>query len=133
MKPKKCKTICYGHKAENMMLTRIRVNCSYLKAHSYKTGHSLTTACPFCPNKSETSLHFLIQCPNFSNSRKVLFDQIQQKFIPNFSKLSMKRQFEILVFGYEPYNHEMEQINGKIMMLTQTFISKTKRFKQTKQ
>ena len=45
----------------------------------------------------------------------------------------MKRQFEILVFGYEPYNHEMKQINGKIMMLTQTFISKTKWLKQTKQ
>ena len=50
--------ISYGHKAENMMLTRVRVNCSYLKAHSYKTGHSLTTACPFCPNKTESSLHY---------------------------------------------------------------------------
>ena len=63
----------------------------------------------------------------------MLFDQIQQKIIPNFTKLSMKRQHEILVFGYEPYNHEMKPINGKIMMLTQTFISKTKGFKQNKQ
>ena len=43
MKPKKCTHFCYGHKAENMMLTRIRVNCSYLKARSYKTGHSYET------------------------------------------------------------------------------------------
>ena len=64
MKPKKCKHFSYGHKAENMMLTRIRVNFSYLKAHSYKTGHSLTTACPFCPNKTESSLHY-INCIGF--------------------------------------------------------------------
>ena len=129
MKPKKCKHFSYGQKSENMLLTRIRVNCSYLKAHSYKTGHSLTTECPFCPNKSESSIHFLIQCPGFLNLRKILFEQIQKNFIPNFPKLSMKRQYEILVFGYEPYNHELKHINGKIMMFTQAFISKTKRFK----
>ena len=122
MKPKKFKHFSYGQKSENMLLTRIRVNCSYLKVHSYKTGHSLTTECFFCPNKSKSSIHFLIQCPGFSNFRNILFDQIQKNFIPNFSKLSMKRQYEILVFGYEPYNHEMKQINGKMMMFTQAFI-----------
>ena len=129
MKPPKSKHFAYGNKYENMLLTRIRVNCSYLKAHSYKTGHNLTTACPFCPNKSESSQHFLVQCPNFSNFRKVLFEQIQTNFIPNFQKLSMKQQFEILVFGYDTHNHETKQINGKIMIFTQAFISKTKRFK----
>ena len=59
----------------------------------------------------------------------MLFEQIQTNFIPNFQKLSMKRQFEILVFGYDPYNHEMKQINWKIMIFTQAFINKTKRFK----
>ena len=89
MKPKKCKHFSYGQKSANMLLTRISVNCSYLKAHSYKTGHILTTECPFCSNKSESFIHFLIQSPGFSNFRKILFKQIQKNFIPNFPKLSM--------------------------------------------
>ena len=60
--------------------------------------------------------------------RKVLYDQIEQNFIPNFKKLSSKRQYEILVYGYDPDNPELKQINGKIMLFTQTYIQKTKRF-----
>ena len=40
----------------------------------------------------------------------------------------MKRQFEILVYGYEPQNPEMKRINGNILMNTQNFKIKTKRF-----
>ena len=40
----------------------------------------------------------------------------------------MKRQFEILVFGYKAQNPEMKQINGYILMNTQNYILKTKRF-----
>ena len=40
----------------------------------------------------------------------------------------MNWQFEILVNGYETNNPEMKHINGKIMLLTQTFILNTKRF-----
>ena len=42
----------------------------------------------------------------------------------------MKRQFEILVYGYEPQNPEMKRINGKILIYTQNFIMKTNRFKE---
>ena len=40
----------------------------------------------------------------------------------------MKRQFEIWVFGYEPQNPEMKRINDSILMNTQNYILKTKRF-----
>ena len=40
----------------------------------------------------------------------------------------MKKQFDILVFGYEPFNPELRSINSKIMILTQNYIVKTKRF-----
>ena len=60
--------------------------------------------------------------------RRTLFDQIEQGFIPNFKSLSINRQLEILLYGYEPNNPELKRLNGKIMLLTQTFILKTKRF-----
>jgi hypothetical protein len=40
----------------------------------------------------------------------------------------MKRKFEILTEGYEPYNPELKRINGQILKITQNFILKTKRF-----
>ena len=130
LKPTKFKHYSYGQKYPNLLLTRIRVNCSYLKAHSYTTGHSNTTACSFCESKIENSLHFIIKCPHFTEQRRTLFDKMEQNFIPNFKKLTMKRQFEILVYGYEPQNPEMKRINGKILIYTQNFIMKTNRFKQ---
>ena len=42
----------------------------------------------------------------------------------------MKHQFEILVFGYEPQNPEMKRINGSILMNTENYIPRTKRFNQ---
>ena len=60
--------------------------------------------------------------------RRTLFDQIEQGYIPQFRSVSINRQLEILLYGYEPNNPELKQINGKIMLLTQTFILKTKRF-----
>ena len=43
LKPPKFKHFAYGHsKYANMLLARIRIGYSYLKAHSYSTGHSDT-------------------------------------------------------------------------------------------
>ena len=115
-----------------MLLTRIRVGNSFLKAHSYSKGHSDTMFCPHCTdNKAENSKHFIILCPHFTVMRRTLFDRIEQEFITNFKRLSVNQQFEILVYGYEINNPEMKHINGKIMLLTQIFILKTKRFQTT--
>ena len=101
-----------------------------LTAHSFTTGHTTTNICPYClGRKPETSAHYITVCPYFAEMRKILYDQIEQNFIPNFKKLSNKRQYEILVYGYDPDNPELKRINGKIMLLTQTYIMKTKRFK----
>ena len=86
LKPTNFKHYHFGQKYPNMLLTRIRVNCSYLKAHSYTTGHSNTTECTFCNSKIENSLHFIIRCPHFAYHRQTLFDLMGQKYIPNFKK-----------------------------------------------
>ena len=50
------------------------------------------------------------------------------EFIPKFDQLSKKRQFEILIFRYDPDNKELDRTHTKIMYLTQNFIYDTKRF-----
>ena len=83
-----------------------------------------------CPNflKPETAVHFITQCPYYAEQRQTVIDQIEQHFMPRFKSLSFKRQFEMLVVGFEPDNPEMKKINSKIQKNTQSFILQTKRF-----
>ena len=53
-----------------------------------------------------------------------------EQFIPNFKRLAKKRQFDILVQGYEIKNYDLIFINTKIMIFTQAFIYNSKRFLQ---
>ena len=61
-------------------------------------------------------------------SRLNMLNQIKH-FIPNIFLLPKKRQFEILIYGYDPENDELLRYNTKIMIATQNFIYDTKRFK----
>ena len=85
IKPQKFKHFSYGYsKRGNTLLTHIRIGYSYLKAHSFSTGHATTNICSNSNNnKQESSLHFLIQCPHFARLRETLFNQMEQNFFPN--------------------------------------------------
>ena len=87
-----------------------------------------TNICSCNSKVVESPLHYITQCPNFTEMRKTLFDQVEQNYIPRFKKLSLRTQFEILVYGYQPYDPELTIINTKLSILTQNFILKTKRF-----
>ena len=113
-----------------MLLTRIRVGRSLLKTHSHSIGLSDTNTCTCNDTTPESPIHYITQCPRYMGARQTLYDQVEQNFIPNFRKLSLKKQLDILIFGYEPFNPEMRSINNKIMTLTQQYIFKTKRFEQ---
>ena len=100
-----------------------------LNAHSFKIGLADTNICENCDkNTQESSLHYLIVCPHFTEQRRTLFDQVEQTFIPRFRKLTQKRQYEILVEGFDPENLELRKFNTKIMKFTQDFILSSKRF-----
>ena len=128
LKPKKRKHYSQGPKFSNTLLCQIRVGRSYLKSHSFSIGLAETNTCSCDTTTPETSLHYFINCPLFTDARRILFDQVEQSFIPNFKKISKKRQLEILLQGFEPENHEMRKINAKIIKQTQFFILKTERF-----
>ena len=84
--------------------------------------------CDKCQATRESSIHYLTECEGYSESRLKMLNQIKQ-FIPNIFLLPKKRQFEILIYGYDPENNELLRYNTKIMIATQNFIYDTKRFK----
>ena len=127
VKPKRRKFYAKGNKYKCSLLTRIRVGRSFLNEHSFLINMSESPACKNCPSPRENSLHFLCSCPTFTEQRQTLLTKMEE-FIPNIKQLPKKRQFEILVFGYDPDNIELYRINTKIMLLTQNFIYDTKRF-----
>ena len=114
-----------------MLISRIRLGRSYLKSHSYSIGLSDINTCSCNNTVQESPLHYITQCPNFSEFCQTLYDEMEQQFIPNFKKLSLKRQYGILIYGYEPSNLEMIGIHSKITKLTHTYILKSKRFDNT--
>ena len=82
-----------------------------------------------CMNPCENAIHYITECWLYGEERQALFNQVE-KFIPNIRKLTKQRQFEIFVYGYDIDNNELSmiKINTQILIFTQNFILKTKRF-----
>ena len=100
IKPKKYKFYSSGDKYKSSLLTRIWVGRSFLNEHSFTLGFSPSMACDKCSAPRESPLHFITQCESFSHFRLIMLEKVRQ-FIPNILNLSKRRQFEILVTGYE--------------------------------
>ena len=126
--PKRFKFYSKGNKYKCSLLTRIRVGRSFLNEHSFTLGFSPSMICDKCQATRESPIHFLTECDAYSESRLNMLNQIKH-FIPNIFLLPKKRQFEILIYGYDPENDELLRYNTKIMIATQNFIYDTKRFK----
>ena len=127
IKPKKYKFYARGDKRSCSLLTKIRVGRSDLNVHRFTVGMCDTEKCRCTSNVKETPIHFITQCQLYTEQRQILYNKITS-FIPNFHNLSPKRQYEILVIGYEINNPQLTHINTKIMIATQQFIHMSKRF-----
>ena len=60
------------------LLTRLRLGLSHLREHKFKHGFqdSLNPICS-CGNDIETSAHFLLHCPHYSNERSTFLNTIR--------------------------------------------------------
>ena len=61
----------YCHNPKGIrLLTRLRLILSHLREHKFKHSFqdSLNPLC-FCGNEIETSVHYLLHCPNYTNER----------------------------------------------------------------
>ena len=129
LKPCKYKHFSRGSKLGNSLFSRIRLNRSELNQHKFDIGLHDTPEC-ICHAKSESSLHYIMDCFLYSGERQTLFDLVEH-YIPNFLKLSKTKQFEILLFGITPENSDFHTTNTTISIAVQKFILKSKRFQET--
>ena len=120
-------SICKVNQPQGIiLLTRLRVGFSHLRERKFRHNF-IETLDPFCScrtNSIETTQHYLLQCPNHSDYRSVLFDIIHDKnlmLLPiNFSTAS-----GILLFGDPSFSND---INQTILRSVTTFIPSTTRF-----
>ena len=127
LKPKRYRFYARGDKYRCSLMTRIRVGRSLLNQHRFTVGLSDTEKCTCNRSAKETPQHFFTQCQLYTEQRLILFNKMTQ-FFPNFKNFNMKRQTEILLFGYEIDNPTLTHTNTQIMIATQHFINKSKRF-----
>ena len=63
--------VYYCHNLKGIrLLTRLRLGLSYLREHKFKHSFQdcLNPLC-FCGNEIETSTHYLLHCPTYTNKR----------------------------------------------------------------
>ena len=73
--PKPIKSYYLGQRKLNIILARIRMNCSLLGAHLYSHGIINSPKC-VCGHSKEDSLHYFFTCPLFATQRAVLHAKI---------------------------------------------------------
>ena len=77
-----------------------------------------------CNTEVESSTHFLLRCPNFSQLRIHLINEINN-IKPSLTLLSDDSLSQILLYGLKSFDKE---INSKIINLTIEYIHKSERF-----
>ena len=126
MKPAKIRHFSKGSKIGNSLLTRIRVDRSYLNLHKFSICHADSPEC-ICHAKQESSIHYLIDCFLYSAERQTLFNLVEH-YIPKFKTMTKSQKYEILVMGIKTDNPDYNHLNTTITIAVQNYILKTKRF-----
>ena len=85
------------------LITKLRLQLAHLRLHKFRGSFQNTLNSIYNCGIVETSVHYLLHCPNFSNERLTLFNKIQSigenilsKGDPNISK--------VLLFGDDSFN-----------------------------
>ena len=135
-KHKKIKHFSRGlSKWSNSLHTQLRVGRSFLAADGFKINLVESNKCQQCQAVAdqqiklvpENASHFLLSCNKFDEKRILLFSKITG-YVPNFRKLTQKRQIEILLSGINLDNEEPDSRNLGIAFAVQRYIIQTERF-----
>ena len=107
------------------LITRLKLGLSHLQNHKY--SHSfldyLNPIC-CCGKDIETTVHYLLHCPIFSNERSIFFNNIRS-IDENVSSESDSRVSETLLFGISSFN---DTKNASILNTIIDYILSNKRF-----
>jgi len=134
-RPKK-KTIFNIHDCGIKWIFQLRVGLSPLKSHkkAHKFQDTPNDTCCCAQQAStrdipETSGHFLLHCPNFTDHRNELFNILNPILQANDMRFIEDDKFvHLLLYGKEEFKFEENQ---SILKATINFIKNTSRFSQT--
>ena len=106
------------------LIKKLQLGLSHLRFHEFK--HSFQDALnPICNcGTAETTVHYLLQCPNFSNERLIFFNKlrgIDSNILSNYDFNISK----VLLYGNHSFNDEK---NTSILTASIEYIISTKRF-----
>ena len=107
------------------LITRFRLGLSHLRDHKFKHNFQDCFNPICCGSKDiETTVHYLLHCPTFSDKKSTFFNNIQS-IKENFLSGSDSRISETLLFGISSFN---DTKNTSILNTTIDYILSTKRF-----
>ena len=107
------------------LITRLRLGLSHLRDHKFKHNFldCLNPIC-YCGQDIETSVHYLLHCPIFSDERSIFFNNIRS-IDENVLSGSDPKISDTLLFGISSFN---DTKNTSILNTTIDYIFSTKRF-----
>ena len=112
-----------GTKIGNILHTKLRVGMTDLNAHLYSIQQISAPICE-CGNVSETTNHFITQCPIHEQCRTRLYRTISDILQYDFAQLPQHTQTHILLHGTQLSIGE----RGRVARSFQTFLLESKRF-----
>ena len=107
------------------LITRLRLGLSHLRDHKFKHNFldCLNPIC-YCGQDIETSVHYLLHCPIFSDERSIFFNNIR-RIDENILSDSDPKISDTLLFGNSSFN---DTKNTSILNTTIDYILSTKKF-----
>lgn len=64
---------------QTSIITQLRTNHTLLNQHLHRIGKSESPYCPHCPEKIESVLHYLFDCPQYARERHILSNALRRK------------------------------------------------------
>ena len=120
-------SFCCNHNKYGMkLLTQIRVDFSDLRDHRFNHNFNCSSPLCSCGMEDETSTHFLLCCPRFTNLRHTYLSKVSQIINSDVTVLPDDHLTQILLYGSKVYN---DISNELILTETIFFILKSERFK----
>ena len=103
-----------GNRSLQIYHTRLRTKCSSLKQHLFSKNMIPNPLCEW--GMVETTKHFLLECPRFTQARTVMIHTLSPFCIPSLNNL---------LFGDDKLDFHQNKL---IFLIVQHFISESKRF-----
>jgi len=113
----------FGNKNANILHTKLRLGISELNCHQFQIQKVDSTSCD-CGHTQETTQHFVLDCPLYTNTRRLLFENASEILQINFAACVPSKKLEIVIHGKGLTDYD----SGRVAYCFQTFIAQTNRF-----